>query len=281
MKLRKSDLYWIARAAADEKHAHELAVNAAKEIKKLYRRQYNRVIIHLESLMAQNEIGRELSRTQLWNYSRWRALENELVKFVDESARQQTDIVHKTLEKVFKDTIGEDVKKFTEGRFVTPIRPEDIIDTAWSGAHYSTRIWDNQKAVAEKLKSEMEDMLVQGKSLKDIRNAVQAEFGVAWRDAERLVNTEAAYVLNKTSLERYRRLGISKVVWSVGPEDGKECKICSTRANKVYLIDAAPACPAHPRCRCILSAITELEGEDMPVDGYEAEEQLMRERMSN
>lgn len=278
MKPRKRDLYWIARAAADEKRAHELAGNASTEILKMYRGQYNKVLLHLESLMAQVEKGRVLTRTQLWNYSRWRALEKTLTAFVSESAIKQTEAVHETLEKIFKQTIGEDVKRFSEGRFVLPIEPKDIIDTAWSGEHYSSRIWTNQKVVAEKIKSELEDMLVQGKNLKDIKRAVQAEFGVAYHDADRLVRTEAAYVLNKTSMEKYRRLGIQKVMWSAGPMDGDECKICRSRAKKVYLIDAAPMCPAHPRCRCILSAIVELEGEDVPVDGYEAEQELVSEK---
>lgn len=272
--MASNSAYWLARALADEKRAHEIASRASEEIAKMYRRQYLQVVKRVTELKAELDAGKELTRTQLWNYSRWKALEKELQGFVNESTRMQTDAVHGALEKVFERTIGKGTKAFEDSRFLLPVRAEDVISTAWSGEHYSKRIWTNQAAIADRIRNSMEDMLVQGRGLPDLKRQLMKEFDVAYNDADRLVRTEAAYVLNRASMEKYRRAGLKKVKWSVGPEDGRECVICAARANKVYLIDSAPMIPAHPRCRCVYAGVVELSGEDVEVTGPEAEARL-------
>jgi len=120
----------------------------------------------------------------------------------------------------------------------------------------------------------MEDMLVQGRGLPEIKKEIMKQFDVGFREADRLVRTEAAYVLNKASVQRYREAGLKIIQWSTGPEDGKECEICAARSDKVYLIDEAPLIPAHPNCRCVYAGVVELSTEDIAVDGPEAERKI-------
>ena len=270
----KSALYWLLRAQEDEKRAQRIADVAAGEIKSMYRRQYLKIVKQLEGLKAQLDAGKELTRTQLWNYSRWRQLEKELVSFVDESSRISTKTTTDALEKVFERAIGTGSAQFEGTRMTLPVTAEQIINTNWSGLRYSERIWKNQAAIAERIKNSMEDMLVQGRGLPDIKKAIMREFDVAYNEADRLVRTEAAYVLNKANLEKYRAAGTQKVVWDAGLEDGRECAICKARADKVYWIDSAPMIPAHPRCRCIYSAVVEIGNENVPVTGDEAEQKI-------
>lgn len=272
--LNKSSLYWLARAQADEKRAQRIADGAAKEIKKMYRRQYLNVVKQLESLNAQLDAGKELTRTQLWNYSRWRQLENELKQFVDESTRISTETANKALEEVFTASIGTKSAAFQATRLTAAVEPRQVIGTDWSGVKFSDRIWKNNAAIADRIKHSMEDMLVQGRGLPDIKKAIMQEFNVAYNQADRIVRTEAAYVLNRAHVAQYKAEGTKKIVWDTGMEDGKICEICRVRANKVYLIDEAPIIPAHPRCRCLYSAIVEIGDENVPVDGPEAEQEI-------
>ena len=272
--LNKGSIYWLARAQADEKRAQRIADGAAKEIKKMYRRQYLKIVKQLEELKAQLDAGKELTRTQLWNYSRWRQLEQELKQFVDESSRISTDATNKALEQVFERAIGTKAAQFEATRMTAAVLPHQVIGTAWSGVKFSDRIWKNNAAIADRIKHSMEDMLVQGRGLPDIKKAIMQEFGVAFSYADRLVRTEAAYVLNRAHVAQYKAEGTKKIIWDTGMEDGKECEICKIRANKVYLIDEAPIIPAHPRCRCLYSAIVEIGDENVPVDGPEAEQTI-------
>ena len=272
--LNKGSVYWLARAQADEKRAQRIADGAAKEIKRMYRRQYLKIVKQLENLKAQLDSGKELTRTQLWNYSRWRQLEQELKQFVDESSRISTETTNKALEQVFERAIGTKAAQFEATRMTAAVLPHQVIGTAWSGVKFSDRIWKNNAAIADRIKHSMEDMLVQGRGLPDIKKAIMQEFGVAFSYADRLVRTEAAYVLNRAHVAQYKAEGTKKIIWDTGLEDGKECEICKIRANKVYLIDEAPIIPAHPRCRCLYSAIVEIGDENVPVDGPEAEQMI-------
>jgi SPP1 gp7 family putative phage head morphogenesis protein len=273
--LNKRSLYWLLRAQEDEKRMQRICDGAMKEVRQMYRRQYLKIVKELEGLKAQLDNGKELSRTQLWNYSRWRQLEKELVVFVDEAYRISNAETTKALEEVFERTIGKKAGSFDDTRLTMPVTAHQVIGTTWSGERYSSRIWKNQAAIADRLKHSMEDMLVQGKGLPEIKKAIMNEFKVAFDYADRLVRTEAAYVLNKANVQKYRQEGVKKIVWDTGLEDGNECAICKARSNKVYLIGEAPIIPAHPRCRCIYSAVVEIGDENVKVDGPEAEEKIL------
>lgn len=272
--LNKRSLYWLLRAQEDEKRMQRICDGAAKEVKKMYRRQYLMIVKEIEKLKEQLEKGKELTRTQLWNYSRWRQLEKELVVFVDEAYRISNAETTKALEEVFERTIGKKAGSFDDTRLTMPVTAHQVIGTTWSGERYSSRIWKNQAAIADRLKHSMEDMLVQGKGLPEIKKAIMNEFKVAFDHADRLVRTEAAYVLNRANVQKYRQEGVKKIVWDTGLEDGNECAICQARNGKVYMIENAPIIPAHPRCRCIYSAVVEIGDENVPVDGPEAEQKL-------
>lgn len=61
----------------------------------------------------------------------------------------------------------------------------------------------------------------------------------------------AWYVITATDSARvqaYKDEGVKKVKWRA-EKDGKECKICRERDNKVYDIDKIPTKP-HLNCRC-------------------------------
>lgn len=262
--------YWLKRALADEARAHQLAKQTTAELKKVYQRQYQRVYTQMERLYGQIDWGDTLTRTQLWQYSRWKTLEQELRSFATQTPRIGIDKITSCLDKVFAETIGADISRFS-GAAGSVFRASgdalSLINTAWSGESFSARIWKNTATLAERIRSGMEDMLVSGRSLGDIKYQLMQDFSVGYNDASRLVQTEAAYVMNGAAKQRYKSAGIGKVRWSIAPEDGRECEICKARANKVWHIENAPPMPAHPRCRCVWVAVVELPGENVPCTG--------------
>lgn len=262
--------YWLKRALADEARAHQLAKQTTAELKKVYQRQYQRVYTQMERLYGQIDWGDTLLRTQLWEYVGWKKLEQELREYATETPRICIDKITDCLDRVFKETIGADISEFTgAGRKVKPPTGDilSMVNTAWSGEPFSARIWKNTATIAERIRSDMEDMLVSGRSLGDIKLQLMKDFSVSYNDASRLVDTESAYVVNSAAKQRYKNAGIRKVRWSIAPEDGRECEICKARANKVWHIENAPPMPAHPRCRCIWVAVVELSGENIPCTG--------------
>ena len=115
----------------------------------------------------------------------------------------------------------------------------------------------------------MEDMIVQGRGLGDMKKELMREFGVGYQQADTLLRTELNYVMNQAHMERYRQSSARKVRWMAKNREAKRCKICGGRNKAVWWIDSAPILPAHPRCGCRWVAVIELEGENVPVNGPE------------
>lgn len=251
------DDYWTRRALADEAAAERLARQAAKEMRRVYREQYEAVLREIEGLMAEVAEGGTPTRTQLWNYARWRRLEERLREFAGEASRRCEQTVTDCLDEVFRTVIGADVADMTGTVWQASISPKVVLETAWSGEHYSTRIWHNTAAIAQRVRDDVTDMIVQGKGISQVRRRLMEDFSAAYSDADRLVRTEAAYVRNQAALTRYQQNGRRKVRWITGESDGRECSICRERDGKEYDIDAAPRLPAHPNCRCCYAPVVE------------------------
>ena len=266
---RKSERYWIDRIREDEAFANERAKDTSERIRKLYETQYKKVAKKLTELMGEVDKGKALSRTTLWNYSRWKELEKSLSSFVAGGSVIERESVYGCLDKVFEQVIGVTPDKLTAENFVPNIDPRAVIDTAWSGERYSTRIWNNRAALAERIRIDMEDMIVQGRGLGDMKKELMREFGVGYQQADTLLRTELNYVMNQAHMERYRQSSARKVRWMAKNREAKRCKICGGRNKAVWWIDSAPILPAHPRCGCRWVAVIELEGENVPVNGPE------------
>jgi SPP1 gp7 family putative phage head morphogenesis protein len=219
--------------------------------------------------MGQVDKGRVISRTALWNYSRWKELEKSLSSFVSGGSMIERERVYGCLDEVFERVIGVAPDRLKAENFVPNIDPRAVIDTAWSGERFSTRIWNNRAALAERIRIDMEDMIVQGRGLGEMKKELMHEFGVGYQQADTLLRTELNYVMNQAHLERYRQSSAKKVRWMAKNREAKRCKICGGRNKAVWWIDSAPVLPAHPRCGCRWVAVIELEGENVPVNGPE------------
>lgn len=266
---QRSDRYWIQRIREDEEYANRQAVEASERIRKLYETQYKKIVVKLEGLMSEVDKGKELSRTKLWNYSRWREMEKSLSSFVTGGSLIEREAVYGCLDKVFENTIGAKVEDLITENFVPNLDPRTVIDSAWSGERFSTRIWNNRAALAERIRIDMEDMIVQGRGLGDMKQELMREFGVGYQQADTLLRTELNYTMNQAHLQRYRQTSAKKVRWMAKNREAKRCKICGGRNKAVWWIDSAPILPAHPRCGCRWVAVIETNGEDVPVNGPE------------
>lgn len=266
---QRSERYWLDRIRDDEEFANRQAVEASERIRKMYENQYKKIAVKLEALMAKVDKDQPLSRTALWNYSRWREMEKSLSSFVTGGSLIERETIYGCLDKVFENTIGAKVEDFVTENFVPNIDPRAVIDTAWSGERFSTRIWANRAALAERIRIDMEDMIVQGRGLGEMKRELMREFGVGYDKADTLLRTELNYTMNQAHLQRYRQTSAKKVRWMAKNREAKRCKICGGRNKAVWWIDSAPILPAHPRCGCRWVAVIETDGENVPVNGPE------------
>ena len=60
-------------------------------------------------------------------------------------------------------------------------------------------------------------------------------------------------VVDKAALQAYKDMGVKKVRWK-SVIDGRECKVCRERDNKIYETSKVPE-KTHYRCRCYLEPV--------------------------
>lgn len=244
-----ADAYWLARLKKDRLLADRAAAEVAAEVKQAYRSQYLQVAKNLDRLYAEAQSRGELSRTKLWNYRRWREMEPQLRKFCEAQNVIQAEKITKALDKVFEEVIGADVESFQRDKFIVSYDPRAVIDTAWSGEHYSERIWRHTGELAERIRAEAQQIVMGDKSPGAVKRQLMADFDVSWNQAERLVDTEISYVLNRANLTKYQRdYGFRKV--EIVNLDVNTCDKCKALEGEVFDIRDAPVIPIHPRCHC-------------------------------
>lgn len=275
-KLEENRTWWLNRIAEDEENAKKIADDYSERLRQMYESQYKKTVVKLNALMSRVQEGKGLSRTQLWNYAQWIDLERSLSQFVKGGSMIECERVTACLDSVFEQTIGVQRDTLNRKTFSVAVDPRTVIDSAWSGERYSTRIWKNRTALAQRIRTDMEDMLVQGRGLREMRMMLQEEFGVGYRQADTLLRTEMSYVFNQAHRARYKSAGVKKLQWVAKNEEIKRCAVCRSGNNTVYPAGTTRVLPAHPRCGCRWVPVIELQGEDIPADGEEVFAERMR-----
>ena len=266
--------YWLKRLERDRLLADRSAKQVADRVKRSLRGQYLQTVRHLEGLYAEAQSRGELGRTKLWNYRRWISMEKQLREFADDFRLYQEEEIRKVLDRVFRETIGADVDSFQQDKFMLSYDPRAVIDTAWSGEHFSQRVWKNTNQLALRIRAEAEQVVLGEKSMGRIKRQLMNDFNVTWSDAERLVDTEISYVLNKANLEEYRRRGRKKL--TITNLDVNTCDKCKAVEGEVFDIRDAPVLPLHPRCHCSYCVPEEGDRAEITASGANLEEVYAR-----
>lgn len=132
---------------------------------------------------------------------------------------------------------------------------EAVLRTPWSGKNYSTRIWKNQKQLAQVIQDEVVASVHRGEDVRKVSRRVAEKMGVGLSNAQRLVRTELNYVHNQAALDSIRDAEMDYFRF-VATLDSRTSTMCREHDGKIYPIDSADTGenipPLHPRCRSII-----------------------------
>ena len=215
------------------KEYNKLLKNAPLQAQKLY--------LEIETLSAKSRISRlDSLKTQI---------DMELTKLifgVEDNAKN-------TLTSVYRDTFIEVTKDLGINPIVSRDKIKTVLDKPWSGANFSQRLWSNTDKLAETVKQEIVNGMIQGINLKTMTKRVSERFEIAKKnDVERLLRTEVNYVLNQATLDGYKEAGIEKYEFSA-TLDNRTSQICSELHGNIFEIKNIAVGlnypPMHPRCR--------------------------------
>ena len=129
---------------------------------------------------------------------------------------------------------------------------EEILKNEWSGEHYSKRIWDNTKTVAELVKNEIFLGEMVGKSAHDMSATIMDKMGVGSMQARRLIRTESCFVANQAEMESYKECDLERYRF-IATLDLVTSDVCAALDGKTFPLDqqqpGVNCPPMHPNCR--------------------------------
>ena len=242
------------------KEYNKLLKNAPLQAQKLY--------LEIETLSAKSRISRlDSLKTQI---------DMELTKLifgVEDNAKN-------TLTSVYRDTFIEVTKDLGINPIVSRDKIKTVLDKPWSGANFSQRLWSNTDKLAETVKQEIVNGMIQGINLKTMTKRVSERFETAKKnDVERLLRTEVNYVLNQATLDGYKEAGIEKYEFSA-TLDSRTSQICSELHGNIFEIKNIAVGlnypPMHPRCRS--TTIPIIDYESLVKQGKEELEEYKKEK---
>ena len=245
LKLLKGDEYKVWKKDLQDymKEYNKLLKNAPLEAKKLF--------LEIETLSARSRMSHlDSLRTQI---------NMELIKVSSdvESATKNT------LTSIYRDTYTEVTKDLGINVIVSRDKIKAVLDRPWSGANFSERLWTNTDKLAQTVKQEIVNGMIQGINLKTMTKRVSERFETAKKnDVERLLRTEVNYTLNQATLDGYKEAGIEKYKFSA-TLDSRTSQICSELHGEIFETKKAAVGlnypPMHPRCRSTTKPIIDYD----------------------
>lgn len=124
-----------------------------------------------------------------------------------------------------------------------------IIESNFKGKHFSERVWDNEKEVANHLHKKVQDFLKGKVNVNQIRKDIEKTFNTSAYNSKRLVETEVSRVSGEAFNRFCIETGVKKLRYNA-TLDSKLCDDCGQYHDKVFYIKDKLETPRHPLCRC-------------------------------
>ena len=246
-----------------------------------YMSEYNKLLktAPLEAKKLFLEIETLSARSRMSHLDSLRAqIDMELIEVLSDI----NETTKNTLTSIYRDTYTEVTKDLGVNVIVSPEKIKTVLDKPWSGSNFSQRLWSNTDKLAQTVKQEIVNGMIQGINLKTMTKRVSERFETAKKnDVERLLRTEVNYVLNQATLDGYKEAGIEKYEFSA-TLDSRTSQICSELHGEIFEIKNVAVGlnypPMHPRCRSTTKPIIDYEslikqGRE-EIEAYEREKEI-------
>ncbi|WP_422406951.1 MULTISPECIES: minor capsid protein [Gammaproteobacteria] len=127
-----------------------------------------------------------------------------------------------------------------------------VITYPWSGSMFSERIWSNKRKLITAIKETLTLGLVRGTSTQEMTRQLRDKLNVSYFNANRIIRTEANYVMNEGHAKGYEAVGVEQYQF-LATLDKRTSEVCGKLDGKVFdLADRQVGVnypPTHPHCR--------------------------------
>lgn len=246
------------------KDADKKGIEQSKKILRLYKVQRDAILVELGRLITQYYSDEVFTFSDYERYTALTALEIVINEKIQKINHGQTELTYQVLKEAFKDsyyktayTINKGIGFQIDFSLLKDEFVQASIERPINGKDFSKRIWDNTAVLAKRIKSDIQDSIIQGLSPYKISTKVKNDFGVGAYQAKRLVNTELAKTVMSAQDEIYTNMNeVQKVMWDATLESNT-CDYCSSLDGHYFDKNNHPVLPAHPNCRCCIIPVVD------------------------
>lgn len=259
-----SSTYWQDRVAnSQNKISQKNIKQIEKQMAKYYEQTMQRVISDFEAtynkLLATIEAGKEPTPADLYKLDKYWQMQAQMRAELEKLGKRKIALLSKQFElNWFEIYYSIGVKGANAFTTVDRATVQQLLQQIWcaDGKTWAQRIWGDIEELAATLNEGLIHIVASGKTNRDLKNVLQARFGVSYSNADMLVRTEVAHIQTQAAQQRYKDYGIQQVqVWA--DADERRCEVCGKLHTKKYSINEPMPIPAHPRCRCSIIPVVE------------------------
>ncbi|WP_404354622.1 minor capsid protein [Exiguobacterium aurantiacum] len=260
--MRRDILDFMDRYAKNNNISYDEAIRSLTAIEqstireRLIRLQRRVIANPQSSAVYKAEISRLISRVEL---DRMGGLLLLLEARAAELAEETFVLTNTHLAAVFAEayyktlyTIGQNI---VEAGFVglNEAAITKAITYPWSGDQFSSRIWQNKDLMVKTLRQTVTQGIIQGTSTQKMTRAFNETMGNTFYNANRVIRTETAFVLNEGAHTSYVNSGVVDQYMFVATLDDRTSNKCGSLDGQVFPLEdklaGTNAPPMHPFCR--------------------------------
>ena len=243
--------------------AERTADRKSKELLRAYSQSLNNIRKEVSDIYAKHAVDGVLEVSKAKRVALLKALDKEILKEAKKLSNLDIEITTDILIDTYSDsyyktlyTLDKGIKINTNFALLNKKAVEKVVMKEFEGELFSDRIWKNKVLLTQRLKKNIENGVIEGKSVDKLARDIKNTFGTSAYESKRLINTELARVVSEASDEAYKESNVVKRVMYNATLDNITSEICQDLDGNEYDVDSDyPKPPQHPNCRSCLVPI--------------------------
>lgn len=253
---KPSEQYWRERIADErERLMDACAEDIDYQLSAEYQKLINKAYLEMRALVSEiREKGHDnVLASHLYQYDKYYELVNSLNNLLTKLGQAEVKILTDDLTALYKYNSGMLAQAYGLTTDMDESNAKKAVGAIWcgDGDNYSDRIWKNKSALMDKLQSNLVDCCAGGWSMAEFKRQLMQSFNTSYANAHRIAVTEASYVYNKSTLDKFAEAGVTHYQIIAEPDACPDCKALVGKRIPI----TKQVLPGHPRCSCVAVAI--------------------------
>lgn len=258
--------YWEDRVADSQNRiSNKTAKQIERQMRKYYKSTAKQVIAEFEAvynkILTQIADGKEPTPALLYKLDTYWQLQAQLREVLQNLGERQIALLTKNFERNYFEIYHSiALEGATAFNTLDTATVQQMINGIWvaDGKHFSQRVWQNNELLVKTLNEELIHCVATGAKTSRLKDVLQQRFNVSYSNADMIARTELAHIQTQAAQKRYQDYGVQEMeVWA--DKDERQCEHCGKLHKQRFPIGATPPIPAHPRCRCCIVPVINIE----------------------